>query len=155
MLYEAQKNCDLYLKKNVVLMKSDDNLLVLKGKYYFIHSFIVFQHIPTKRGERIFQSLAARLEDDGVCVIHITYAKDYKSNNLVSLIKNYVPLAKNFINIFKGRDFLYPQMQMNTYDLNRILLIMQKVGIREFYTEYTNHGGELGIVLFFKKPKQE
>jgi cyclopropane fatty-acyl-phospholipid synthase-like methyltransferase len=154
MLNEAKKNCEAHSISNVVLVKSDDSLSSLKDKYDFIHSFIVFQHIPVKRGEYIFQNLMAHLEDEGVCVIHVTYAKDDTINKLVSLINNYVPLAKNVINLFKERDFFGPQMQMNTYDLNRLLLIMQKMNICEFHAEYTNHGGVLGVVLFFRKPKQ-
>jgi hypothetical protein len=37
----------------------------LKGKYDFIHSYIVFQHIPVERGKRIFEKLLAHLETGG------------------------------------------------------------------------------------------
>ena len=154
MLKEAKKNCNAQSIKNVVLFKSDDALSLLKGKYNFIHSFIVFQHIPVKRGESIFKNLIAHLEDEGVCVIHVTYAKDSTIKKLVALIKSFIPLAKNFINLFKGRDFFAPQMQMNSYDLNKLLLIIQNANISEFYAEFTNHAGELGVILFFRKPKQ-
>lgn len=154
MLAEARKNCEANSVRNVVLVKSDDQLSLLKAGYDFIHSFIVFQHIPVKRGEKIFENLIAHLKDDGVCVIHVTYAKDHPTKKWVPLIKNHVPLARNFINLINGRDFFAPQMQMNSYDLNRLLFIMQKMNIREFHAEFTNHGGELGVVLFFRKPEQ-
>jgi 2-polyprenyl-3-methyl-5-hydroxy-6-metoxy-1,4-benzoquinol methylase len=73
MLKEAQKNCEFYSIKNVTLVKSDDGLSSIKGKFDFIHSFIVFQHIPIKRGEWIFKNLLEHLEDDGVGVFHFTF----------------------------------------------------------------------------------
>src|SRR5690349_10764378 len=51
MLKEARKNCEARSIKNVVLAKSDDNLSLLDGKYDFIHSHLVFQHIPVERGQ--------------------------------------------------------------------------------------------------------
>ncbi|MFH1313761.1 MAG: class I SAM-dependent methyltransferase [Candidatus Eisenbacteria bacterium] len=151
MLDEAKKNCETRSIKNVILVKSDDNLSSLTGKYDFIHSFIVFQHIPVPRGERIFKNLIDHLEDGGICVVHFTYAKVHRIRKLVSLVKNNVPLAKNFVNLIKGREFVAPQMQMNSYNLNRLFLVMQQSNVCECYFEYTNHGGELGVILYFKK----
>ena len=153
MLNEAKKNCEARSITNVGFVKSDDKLSLLDGKFNFIHSFIVFQHIPIRRGERIFKNLIALLGDGGVCVVHFTYAKDCRIKKLVSWIKNYMPLSKYFINLVKGRNLFAPQMQMNTCDLNTLLFIMQKSDISEFHAEYTDHRGELGIVLYFRKPE--
>jgi ubiquinone/menaquinone biosynthesis C-methylase UbiE len=154
MLNEAEKNCESRSIRNVSFLKSDDHLSILNSNYDFIHSFIVFPHIPVKRGERIFRNLLEHLKDGGVCVIHFTYAKTYKVKRLIPWIKNYIPLAKNFINLIEGRHFFYPQMQMNSYDLNKVFYWIQQNKIRDFYAQYTNHGGEfLGILVYFKKPK--
>lgn len=150
MLSEAKKNCEARSIRNVGFVKSDDKLSLLDGKFDFIHSFIVFQHIPVKRGDRIFENLISHLEDGGVCVIHFTYAKDYRIRKLVPWIKNYVPLSRYFINLLKRRNLFAPQMQMNTYDLNKLFFIMQKSNVSEFHAEYTDHGGELGIELYFR-----
>ncbi len=40
-------------------------------------------------------------------------------------------------------------MQMNSYGINEILFSMQCLGIPRSHIEFTNHGGELGIFLFF------
>ena len=154
MLNEARKNCDARSINNVTLVKSDDNLSLLNDQYDFIHSFIVFQHIPVKRGECIFENLIAHLEDGGVGVLHFTYAKNLKFGKLVPFIKNYIPLAKNLINLGKGEHFFAPQMQMNMYDLNRLFFIMQQARVSEFHTEYTNHAGQLGVVVYFRKPEK-
>jgi hypothetical protein len=45
-----------------------------------------------------------------------------------------------------------PEMQMNAYNLNHLLFALQQSGIKRFFTEFTDHGGELGVFLFFQKP---
>ena len=45
-----------------------------------------------------------------------------------------------------------PEMQMNSYNLNHLLFAMQCSGITRFHTDFTDHGGELGVFLFFQKP---
>ncbi|NET33188.1 MAG: class I SAM-dependent methyltransferase [Cyanothece sp. SIO1E1] len=150
MLAEAMKNCDAHSFKNVDLIKSDDNLTQLQGQYNLIHSYIVFQHIPVKRGERIFAQLLEHLAPNGIGVFHFTYAKSHPLNQIRSLVQA-IPFSYNLLNLIKGRDFSAPYMQMNTYNLNRLLLILQKSNIQRFYTEFKDHGGELGVLLFFQK----
>lgn len=151
MLNEAQKNCETLSIKNVTFLKSDDNLSLLNGKYDFINSYNVFQHIPIKRGECIFENLLAYLENDGFCVVHFTYANVSKIKKIIRLIKTYIPLGRNFINVIKGRKFFATEMQMDNYDINKLLFMMQKNNVHEFYAEYLDHGGWLGIILYFRK----
>ncbi len=153
MLAEARKNCEDRSISNVNFIKSDDSLSGLDQTYNFIHSIIVFQHIPVRRGELIFNRLLSRLEPGGVCVVHFTYASTRKRKRLASLIRQWIPLGANVINLIKGRDFFAPQMQMNEYDLNRLFFVMQKNQASKCYTEFTDHGGELGMILYFQKPK--
>jgi 2-polyprenyl-3-methyl-5-hydroxy-6-metoxy-1,4-benzoquinol methylase len=68
MIEEAKRNCESLKITNVEFIKSDNNVLSLDGKYDLINSFIVFQHIPVRRGEQIFDNLLAHLADGGVCV---------------------------------------------------------------------------------------
>jgi ubiquinone/menaquinone biosynthesis C-methylase UbiE len=152
MLREAEHNCKLQSVENANFVKSDDNLSLLKGKYNFIHSYIVFQHIPVERGERIFMNLLDLLDNGGVCVVHFTYHDDTeKSRQLWTLVRKYIPMAGNIINLVKGRGFFQPSMQMNSYDLSKLLLMIHKTGVSESYIEYANHAGILGATIYFKK----
>lgn len=45
-----------------------------------------------------------------------------------------------------------PEMLMNPYNLNALFFLLQRAGVTDFHTEFTDHGGELGIFLFFRKP---
>jgi 2-polyprenyl-3-methyl-5-hydroxy-6-metoxy-1,4-benzoquinol methylase len=153
MLNEAKKNCKAQSINNVILAKSDDTLSCLNGKYDFIYSFVVFQHIPVPRGERIFKNLIDHLEDGGICVAHFTYSKESRAMRITGLLKNHLPLVKNFVNMIKGRGFSTPQMQMNDYNLNRLFAIIQrKSHASKLFVEYTNHNGTLGVIIYFMKP---
>jgi 2-polyprenyl-3-methyl-5-hydroxy-6-metoxy-1,4-benzoquinol methylase len=156
MLNEARKNCDERLINNVHFIKSNDDLSLLKDKYDFIHSVIVFQHIPITRGEQIFANLMKHLEDDGVCVVHFTYADACSTGKAISFVKQCarrIPLIYKFNNLLNGKKFSALTMQMNSYNLNNLYLAIQKANVAECYSEFTNNGSKLGIIVYFKKPK--
>jgi SAM-dependent methyltransferase len=153
MLKEAKKNCEALSINNVTFVKSDDNLSLLSGKFNFINSYIVFQHIPVKRGERIFENLLAHLEEGGVCVVHFPYVCAIKVKKIANWVKTYIPLGNNLINVIKGRNFYAPVMQTNTYNVNKLLYLMQKFNVNEFHAEYIDIQGWLGIILYFRKIK--
>lgn len=151
MLREAQKNCESRGIENVNFVKSDDDLSLLNDRYDFIHSLIVFQHIPVKRGERILKNLMTRLEEGGCAVLHFTYEKNYRFRRVTSWIRKNVPLTRRIVNIAKGKSFFTPEMQMNAYDLNRLFLTIQKFGADEVYTKFSDHNGDLGVIMYFQK----
>jgi trans-aconitate methyltransferase len=153
MLNEARKNCRSSGTTNVSFVRSDDKLSLVSGRYNFLHSYVVFQHIPVSRGKRIFARLLDRLEDGGVGVVHFTYAKSSGLRTAVDLAKNYVPFASSIAGVLKGRDFFAPVLQMNSYDVNKLLSMVQGARATDFHAEFTNHGGELGINLYFQKPE--
>jgi 2-polyprenyl-3-methyl-5-hydroxy-6-metoxy-1,4-benzoquinol methylase len=53
MLEVAKQNCAERGIDNVNFVRSDDNLSRVAGKFDFIHSYLVLQHIPIRRGEKI------------------------------------------------------------------------------------------------------
>lgn len=161
MLKEALKNCNEYSAKNVSLLKSDDNFSSLDGCFDFIHSFIVFQHIPVDRGRRIFTNLLNHLEEGGICAIQFTYSKaifgeSYGVPPVELPIKKSLKIAKRLVRrlvrlAFPRRE---PGMQMNPYNANELFFLIQSVGIHNLHVEFTDHWGELGLFLYFQKPKK-
>ncbi len=174
MLKEAAKNCEEQGIKNVTLLKSDDQLSSLQGKFDLIHSVVVFQHIPVARGKRLLERLLAHLAPSGICALHFTYSKDrFCANNGLApssqSLKNIKRKTRAYIRgwvktvlntaLSRNADLkdstLDPEMQMNPYHLNELLFIIQSSGIKNMHTEFTDHGGELGVFLYFQKPAHE
>lgn len=154
MLAEAKKNCESRSLGNVRFRKNDGTLSVLADeKFDFIHSFIVFQHIPVRKGERLVKALLAHLRKGGVCILHFTYSTktDVFSKTLNDL-KNAVPLVASAINLARGRHFSEPTIQMYPYNMNRILLLIQEIHTQSFFAEFTDHQGVFGLKIFFSSP---
>jgi SAM-dependent methyltransferase len=150
MLQEARINCEQRGFRNIRLLFSDDDLSALTDKFDLIHSFIVFQHIPVERGRTILSKLLQHLRPGGVGAIHLTYSKTHyaPTQGAPPPPNQYAPvIARGSPPI--GAD---PEIQMNPYNVNQILFAMQCSGISRFYTEFTDHGGELGVFIFFQTP---
>lgn len=161
MLREAERNCRRCSLQNVVLLRSDDSLSRLDGTFDLVHSFIVFQHIPPRRGRRIMGILLDHLAAGGICAIHVTYSKIVyaRTNGLPPLswhLKRPLRQAKRavravFRSAFANRD---PEMQMNSYSLNELFFSAQLLGAKAAHVQFTDHGGELGVYMYFQKQKQ-
>lgn len=152
MMEEAAANCRKRGLSNVEFVQSDDELTKVTGKFDFIHSYIVLQHIPARRGERLLRRMIDLLNDDGIAALHFTYAKNSApSKRLKYWLHTSVPLAHNLINLVKGRRFNYPYTQINSYDLNRVLRIIHDNNCEHAYLRFTNHDQLLGLFLMFQK----
>lgn len=149
MLDEAARNCTNYGLDNVRLLLSDDELSGLTGEYDLVHSFIVFQHIPPERGRVILRRLLDFIAPGGVGAIHVLYGKQIHAETYgmpPPLAIKIQPLPAQ-TSLPPGAD---PEMQMNPYILNEILFLLQSVGVRRLHMEFTDHGGELGVFIFFR-----
>jgi SAM-dependent methyltransferase len=152
MLNEANKNCEEAGVRNVTLLKSNDGLENLPGDFDFLHSFIVFQHIPARRGEMIFRQMLRRLADNGVGALHFTYAGRVPGwVRLVHGLCEIVPSAYGLVNLAKGRPFRYPFVEMNSYNVNQLILHLHEHGCHRVHLRFSEHGIHRGAVLFFKK----
>lgn len=145
MLQEAEKNRAEHGVQNLLLVKSDDDLTNVVGSFDLIHSFIVFQHLEVSRGRRIFSNLIQRLAPGGIFAAHFTYGKaQYPESFGVPPASALIPPPQSD----EGSDGI---MLMNPYNVNELLFTMQTAGVKTFYTEFTDHGGELGIFLYFRR----
>lgn len=148
MLNEAQKNCSRYELSNVDFILSDDSLSKLTRKVDLIHSYIVFQHIPTSRGNKLFLSLLNSLNPGGVGVLHFTY-KCSRLKRLFDTIPFFTPLYS----LYKGKPVGDRPIQMNQYNLNYLLSNLQDLGCDNLYISFTRHGkNNDGVSIYFQKP---
>lgn len=176
MLAEAGRNCAERGLANVKLLRSDDALSGVEGLFDLVHSTIVFQHIEIARGRSIFARLLQHLAPGGMAALQLTYGKAYYPQTLgqppPQLLADAVkPAAKTVVRWWRQRvtsgasesstgaptpethDAVEdPQMLMNPYNLSEIAFLVQSAGIRRFHAEFTDHGGELGVLMFFQRP---
>ena len=154
MLVEARRNMDERHLRNVRLVRSDDALSALEGEQFdFVHSCLVLQHIPIARGRALFERLLALLRPGGAGAIHFTYSKTrFADTRGVAPPQPLSPSAPPGwrpaagIAPPSGAD---PEMQMNPYNLNEIMFLLQCKGVRHLHLEFTDHAGELGTLLYF------
>jgi len=151
MLQEARLNCEKHQLQNVLLLPSDDSLSSLTGSFDLIHSCIVFQHIPVERGRAIFARLLLHLGPGGVGAVQLTYSKRSFASTHGVAPPMLPPLGAPARAVAANAD---PEIQMNPYNINEILFLLQCNGIRRLHTEFTDHGGELGVFLFFQTPSE-
>jgi SAM-dependent methyltransferase len=146
MLEEARRNCEERQLRNVRLLLSDDDLSALSGTFDLIQSFIVFQHIPIRRGRAIISKLLQHLRPGGIGAIHLTYSKTrFASTHGVA-----PPAVPSSATEPQSTPIdADPEMQMNPYNMNEILFLLQGAGAQRVYVEFSDHGGELGVFLFF------
>jgi SAM-dependent methyltransferase len=134
MLREACANLEQRRLSNVALLKSGDSLPLLAGRFDFVHSYIVLQHIPVARGERIFASLVNAVREGGIGALHVTYLR--VSSFLARLsyrARSAAPIVNGVANLRRGLPFGLPMMQMNEYNLNRHLQSLHDQGCRRIH----------------------
>lgn len=158
MLAEARKNAEQQGKLNATFVKGDDALSNVTGTFDFLNSLIVFQHIPVARGEAIFRTMIARLAQSGVGAVQFTYGFDSATapgRKLLIDAYRHVPGLWGARNVVKGKPFNEPMMQMNRYDLNSLMRILQESGCHLVHVRFTETGSfgrsMFGALLLFQK----
>lgn len=118
-------------------------------RFDLIVSLIVFQHIPVKRGEALLDELLDHL--DGVAALHFTFRRAGSFfRRFARRIRANVPLVHRIAQSIR-RERSMPYMQMNEYDLDRVLAIMRRHGCGEPRIIPTNHGGIEGAIVIAKR----
>ena len=141
MLAEAREHCRRRGLSNVHLVRSDGDDLTSLGTFDLVHSFIVFQHIPVRRGEAIARRLVSMLNPGGVGVLHFAYADKPEPWTLRRVIGRMITPALRLV---------VPILEMHPYDLNRLSVILQDRGIGRLHVELTDHD-YYGALLFFQR----
>lgn len=153
MLKEAARNCLLQNIDNVEFIQSNGTSIGVKKNFNFIHSFIVFQHIPVKRGTRLFEELIDHIDENGVGVVHFTFYRKASAINqfFYNIIKRSRILSIAW-NILRSRKISEPVFQMNMYSTNHLLRILEEKNCHNIHIRFTKHIGiYYGILLFFQK----
>lgn len=112
----------------------------------FIHSFIVFQHIPPRRGTRLALQALDLLSPTGIAVLHFTFARTTSMGSARRLLRN-VPFASGLYNLYRGRPFAYPRIDMHCYNLNHLFRLLHGTGLHLRECRFVHHSDSLGAAL--------
>jgi SAM-dependent methyltransferase len=116
-------------------------------RFDLIVSLIVFQHIPVRRGEELLDELLGCLSDDGVAVLQFTFRRPGSFvRRFARAIRGRVPLVHRAAQRLRGERPM-PYMQMNEYDVGRVMAILRTHGCEEIRVVQTDHGGIKGAIL--------
>jgi SAM-dependent methyltransferase len=174
MLAEARRNCSDRGIENVRLVLSDDTLATADGQFDLVHSYIVLQHIEVMRGRAMFARLVEKVKVGGCGVIHVTFGWDLHAATFgmppapapaplpppdaFSQAKAKVRLALEQIGLPQRPTVVEPEvlnadpeMQMNFYNLSDLMFSVQRAGVQRVHSEFTDHGGALGVFLYFQR----
>jgi SAM-dependent methyltransferase len=152
MLDEARRNAENFGITNIDFVKADDDLSRVSGPYDFIHSFVVFQHIKPDTGMRLARRLIELLADGGIGALHFQYANSSASPRQRLRYRLYrdTPGVYAFRNLILGKK-KEPLMPMYSYDLNELMLMLQKSGCHKCQVRFSVHGVEGVLIIFQKK----
>lgn len=157
MLEEARRNCVAAGVTNVRLAAGDDELSQVAGSFDFVHSFIVFQHIPIARGEAITRRILELLREDGVGALHFTYwIEASRARRASNWLQARAPQLRRVANVMRRRAADTAVIQMNEYSVSSLMHILHDAGCDEVCARAIREGDEggpmaHGVMLIFRK----
>ena len=152
MLDEARANCSRAGLTNVTFALSTPGLPGADGPFDFIYSYIVFQHIPPRLGYGLLDAMLDRLAPQAGGMLHFTFARQSTMvRRIVHRLRRSSRIAHALINVVQRRPLGQPLMAMFEYDIAYVLESLQRRGCERVAGRLTNHGGHLGVSLFFTR----
>jgi SAM-dependent methyltransferase len=152
MLQLAERHRAAASADNVELVPDLDALL--GQDFDFICSLIVFQHIPVERGELLLRKLLDLLRPNGVIAVHFAFdRRGGVVKRIARRLRASFPVLHRVVQALNREPIRLPYMQMNSYNRDRILALMEEAGCRKPTLIPTDHGGIAGaIVIAVKEP---
>jgi 2-polyprenyl-3-methyl-5-hydroxy-6-metoxy-1,4-benzoquinol methylase len=122
MISEATDNCRGAGICNVRFEYSDDTLSAVDRTFDLVHSYIVLQHIPWRRGRKILQALAERVRPGGYLAVQIlTGCTDRAWIRGLVRLRYALPPINWLRNLVRARPIFEPAMQLHVYQLGDIV----------------------------------
>lgn len=151
MLAEAEANARALAAENAVFAISDDRLSNASGEYDFVNSYITLQHIPVRRGLAILSRLIGKIRPGGGIHVHLSIRTDGLPSRALWWASHHIPGVKIWQNVFAGRRWNAPAMQMNNYPLNRVIVQLASGGVGQFLVSTERHAKFLTFSVIGRK----
>ncbi len=150
MLAEAAHTRSQFGLDNVQLVRAN-SCAALDERFDLVVTYLVLQHIPVARGLGIIRELTRALDERGVGMIHVTFARTERWKAALHWARANVPFGHLIANALLRAPLRKPLMQMNQYPLNRILSDLERQGMSEVHVAFTRHGPHQGALLCFRR----
>ena len=118
----------------------------------WVNSYIVFQHIPPRRGLPLLGSLIDRLAPGGFISLQVTLYRRADRLDELSVDAAHVAFDGERSRIIMEAPAPGAGMRMFDYDANAVLARLFEAGIAEVDLVRTEHGGHIGAWFFGRKP---
>ena len=153
MLNESQKNCSVSGISNVQLVLSDDRVSEVPFGVDLVHSYLVLQHIPVKRGLVIVRHLLERLAPGGACALHVPVDRDPSLfKKLVYFFKHALPASRYPLNLLQGKRINEPLMQINPYPIRAVYDVFESAGLKDVWL-LPLPGSHYSVICFGRKAR--
>jgi 2-polyprenyl-3-methyl-5-hydroxy-6-metoxy-1,4-benzoquinol methylase len=153
MLTEAEANAVRLGARNVAFALAGDGFTNASGEFDFVNSVITLQHIPVRRGLPVISRLIEMVRPGGGFHIHFSVRTDALPSRALWWASHHIPGVKIWQNVFAGRHWNAPAMQMNNYPLNRIVVQLAALGVSEFLVSTEHHSKFLTCSVIGKRPE--
>lgn len=133
---EAMRNCERRGIENVSFAENLSSLLAADRSFDFIHSSLVFNHIPWIRGQKIITEMFQLLRPGGVIAIQVLHHQEAGQLHRLARTarKSFLPLHW-LINLSRGCHILEPLMQANEYSLDALVPLLHRLGAKGIYIQ--------------------
>jgi SAM-dependent methyltransferase len=153
-LREADRNATLRNLSNVEWLEAE-RLAELSGRYDMVVSLFVFQHIPSREGERIIATLLSGLRPGGVGAIHVALRPSRPLARLLPRMRRPGRSADGPPNVLGAVDWSYPYMLMHSYSLNRLGVLLADAGVSSWHVKWVAAAARSrafeSATIFFRK----
>lgn len=126
------------------------------GQFSLVHSYIVFQHIPPRRGMKILADLASRVERGGMIVLQVPYYRNASAlRKVATAVKRKDPLINMITNLAGQRHFNYPTMTMFCYQSSAVMQTLHRAGFEDIRVELDESGGGYSNMTIYGESNAE
>jgi len=138
---------------NLATVVADDELSRVTGRFNFVNSYIVLQHIEPPRGIRLIQKLLGVLEPGGIASLQLTYGKSRRFWPHEAPKAEFYRRDGNLITDLLPVDDHRPagSITMYDYDLNQVFAAATQAAAGHMVVLPTRDDDHLGLHLLFKK----
>lgn len=119
-------------------------------RFDWLNSYIVFQHIETRQGYRLFDSLLRLLRSSAVISVHFTLFKDERHARFMTNTLRYFSVDETGVtDYYPSGDFYKPdEMMMNDYRLDRLVQIMRDNKFERYFIDMEDQDGMHGAIIY-------